>query len=99
MKSILVVSGAFYYSEEYKAVIKCCRTGEFWMVDCIRYIQKRRYIENFGKQSFKDNEDNFVLYEGEKYFSEDGSIPLQTIDFDLLSDLSDLKHEQESYNF
>lgn len=99
MATKLVINGAYYYSEQFGCVVMVCRTGEFWVVDCNRFFLKENYIEKFGEEQFIENEDDFIMYDHEQYFSDNGSIPLNTEDFELLSDLTDLRHNETEYGF
>lgn len=83
----LVINGAYYYDKDDDLIVQPCMTGEFNIVDC-----------NVFKRSEESEETNFVKYQGNKYFFI-GVRCVYTESFELLSDLSDLIHVEEKFDF
>jgi len=94
----LVIAGAFYYDRENDTILVPHFTGEFNIVDCSRYIRmnelKDRYDENYINQV----KDNPIQYNGENYFNAEYS-PCHIGDWELLSDLSDLRHLEGDFDW
>lgn len=97
-KSILIINGAVYYSAEYNAIIKPLRTGVYWMVDCNEYLTKKDFLSRYSESLFNENKADFIKYENKKYYYV-GFKPLQTEDFLLLSDLSEITHQDNEKEF
>ena len=94
----LVIKGAYYHDSQSDQILVPHFTGEFQMVDCTRYITKEELKDSYNKEYIKNNKDNFVEYDGKKYFYAEYS-PVSTGGWDLLSDLSDLSHTENNFNF
>ncbi len=94
----LIIKGAVYFSADYEAIIKPLRTGEFWLVDCEEYLTKQDYLDRYAKDYFNENKNDFITYEGVKYYYA-GYRPLNNSDFNLLSDLEDLSFDDDSNEF
>jgi hypothetical protein len=95
----LVISGAYYYDKEMNAILIPHFTGEYAMVDCDIYLTKKDILEQYEKHFWIDNKKNFVEYEGVKYYYAEYSPVSVDEDWILLSDLSELRHEEENFNF
>ncbi|MDR6548480.1 hypothetical protein J2810_004570 [Chryseobacterium rhizosphaerae] len=97
-RSILVINGAVYFTADYNAIVKPQRTGVFWMVDCSEYLTKKDFLSRYSESLFKENKADFIKYEDKKYYYT-GFRPIQTEDFILLSDLSEISHQDEEKEF
>lgn len=98
MKTNLIIKGAYYYDSEIDAVLVPHFTGIFFMVDCTRYLKKKEIISRWGKDYFLENKNDFVEYEGNKYYYAE-YYPFNVEGMELLSDLSELEHVEETFNF
>lgn len=97
MKTQLVIKGAYYLSGD--NVLIPHFTGEYIMVDCDRFMQKKEWKETYSKQFRDENKDNFVEVDGTKYYYAEYSPMNIDEDWILLSDLSEIKHIEEDFNF
>ena len=98
-KSILVIKGAFYYDNDSDTILMPHYTGEFSVVDCDEYIKMEELKETYDESYIENNKDNFIDYEGQKYYFAEYSPRSVTDEWDLLSDLSELSHFEEDYDF
>jgi len=94
----LVIAGAVYYSDSLDALLIPHFTGEYWMVDCTRYLKKKELKDRCPDYWFKENKENYIEFEGERYYYAEYS-PIHTDDLNLLSDLSELKFYEENRVF
>jgi hypothetical protein len=93
----LVIKGAVYKSGDMLVVPHY--TGEFWMVDCDEFKTEDTIREDYGDHE-KFIEDGFSIeHEGVTYYSCEYGPHEVDEDFELLSDLSDLSFEEQSFNF
>uniref|UniRef100_A0A6M3LRE6 Uncharacterized protein n=1 Tax=viral metagenome TaxID=1070528 RepID=A0A6M3LRE6_9ZZZZ len=97
----LVIQGAYYYDNESDTILMPHRTGEYSMVDCNIYVKMKELKNMYDESYIKDNKDNLmhIEYEGQEYFSAEWGPRSVTEEWDLLSDLSELSHFEEDYNF
>lgn len=93
----LVIKGAVYFDGE--EILIPHFTGEYQIVDCDRFC-KLEELENYGynEKWLHDNEDNYITYNNEKYYFAEYS-PYNVEDWLLLSDLSELEHVNDTYEF
>lgn len=96
--SKLVIAGAFYYDEEDDIILIPHYTGEYSIVDCDRYVTMSNLKERYDKSYIKNVKDNPIELRGKKYYDAEYS-PQTVEDWELLSDLSKLRHQEENYNF
>jgi len=94
----LVIKGAVYFDREGQTVLIPHFTGEFSIVDCTEYITKEELQSKYGSAFIEENADNTIEVEGSTYYFAESS-PCAVGDWDLLSDLSELEHTEEEYNF
>lgn len=67
--------------------------------DCDRYMTKKELKGIYPESFIKENKDNFVIVEGIKYFYAEYSPMNIDEDWELLSDLSELYHVEEDFDF
>ena len=93
----LVVKGAYYFDGD--SVLVPHRTGEYIIVDCDQFLPKKEIKGRYSKEYWQENKNNFVEIEGEKYYyAEWGPFNISD-EWKLLSDLSELAHFEEKFNF
>ena len=97
MKTTLVIKGAYYQAGN--EILVPHFTGQYITVDCTRYILKKEWKENYSKTFRDENKNNFVEVEGVKYYYAEYSPMNINDDWNLLSDLSELEHIEEEFNF
>ena len=97
MKTQLVIKGAYYQAGD--EILVPHFTGEYFIVDCNRFMQKREWKETFSKQFRDENKGNFVEVDGTKYYYAEYSPMNINDDWVLLSDLSDIEHIEEKFDF
>ena len=93
-----VVKGAYYFSEGYNRVLVPHYTGEFGLVDCTQYRTKKDILSDYDKEYFKKVKEDYVEVDDVKYYYTEYDC-FNPDDFDLLSDLSELFHYEDSFNF
>ena len=102
MENKLLIRGAYYYSEADDAVYVPHFTGEYWLCDCDRYYNAKDFIDQYGKDKFVElNESGdmvIVHVDDEPYYSAESG-PIETGDFELLSDLSELEYIEQGDRF
>ena len=93
----LIIAGAFYFKNN--TVLRAHYAGEFMLVDCTEYKTKKQikkeYSESIAKEFLSEEP---IIYDGVKYFQCEYG-PWGTENMDLLSDLSELRHIEENYEF
>ena len=94
----LVVKGAYYYDRESETILVPHFTGDFFYVDCTEYEKMESLKGRYDKGWIKENKDDFIEYEGEKYYYAEYS-PRCVEDWKLLSDVSELEHTEENFDF
>ena len=93
----LVIKGAIYQDGD--TILMPHFTGEYGMVDCTRYYTKEEMEETYGETFIKDNKDNYVDVDDVRYYYAEYGPCTVDDDWDLVSDLSDLEHTEDSFNF
>lgn len=88
----LVIAGACYYNEEMNAILIPHFTGEYAIVDCDTYFTKKEILERYQKHLWNENKENFVEYEGVKYYYAESSPISVDENWMLLSDLFELRY-------
>lgn len=88
----LVIAGAKYYYGD--MIVIPHFTGEFSAVDCDRYLNKGELKEYYSKDFIEENKEDFIEHEGEKYYYAEYSPFHVSEEWDLISDLSDLRFEE-----
>lgn len=61
-----VIAGAVYKRENDLVIPHY--TGEFWMVDCDNYVTMEELEQDYDEDYIKEVEDNYIEYEGVKYY-------------------------------
>lgn len=89
-KANLVIAGAEYFNENLNAILVPHFTGEFNLVDCSRYLPKKEIMEIYDKEFFKENKDNYIEFEGEKFYYAEYCV-FSTEGLKLVSDISNLR--------
>ena len=95
----LVIKGAYYYDRKNDVILVPHFTGEYFIVDCTEYSTienlKGRYNDDFINNVLKTNP---IKFEGKKYYEAEYS-PFNINDWELLSDLSELNHIENDFDF
>ena len=86
----LIIAGAKYFNGE--SILIPHYTGKFWMVDCDEYATREDILSRYDKKYFKENKDNYIEHDGVNYYYAEYSPFTVTEDWELLSDLSDLRY-------
>lgn len=84
-----VIAGAVYKRENDLVIPH--QTGEFSIVDCDNYVTIEELKEDYDEEYIKEVEDNYIEYEGVKYYYAEWSPEYVTDDWELLSDISELR--------
>lgn len=93
----LVIAGAYYKIEDEDVVICPHYTGEFSIVDCDKYLNKEDFLGAYEEEYL--DEDNFIEVGGKKYYYAEYKPFNVDENWTLLSDLSNLRHIEEDYDF
>jgi len=94
----LVIKGAIYYDREAKTILIPHFTGEYVIVDCTQYILLDNLKDKYDESFILDNQSDPIEFEDETYYYAEYS-PWNIDDWELLSDLSELHHIEEEFNF
>ena len=94
----LVIKGAYYHDRESDTILIPHFTGKFGIVDCTRFKKMEELKEEYDESYINQVKDDPVIFEGEKYYDAEYR-PLYIEDWTLLSDLSDLEHLEEDFDF
>ena len=94
---MLVIKGAYY--KYYDEVLIPHFTGDFHTVDCTRYITRDELEDTYGEDFIKENEEDTIEVDGETFYYAEYSPYHIAVDWELLSDLSDLQHNEQDFNF
>lgn len=86
-----VIKGAVYKRENDLVIPH--QTGEFSIVDCDNYVTMEELKADYDEDYIKEVEDNYIEYEGVKYYYAEWSPEHVTDDWELLSDISELRME------
>ncbi len=95
----LVIKGAFYFDNSSDTILMPHYTGEFSIVDCNTYEKMSELKSRYDKDYIKSVKDDYIELDGVKYYSTEYSPCAVSDDWDLLSDLSELNHLEEDFNF
>lgn len=90
---MLVITGALYRVDE-NTLVKPHFTGEYGSVDCTRYLTKEELEYTYGEWFIRQNKNNFIEEDGIKYYYAEYSPFHVSEDWELLSDLSELNHNE-----
>jgi hypothetical protein len=96
---MLVIKGAYYFDRGNDTILVPHFTGDFWIVDCDKYVNMERLQEIYDDSYIDGVRDNCIEFEGEKYYHAEYSPYNVDKDWELLSDLSELEHLEEDYDF
>jgi hypothetical protein len=94
----LVIKGAYYYDDKSDTILMPHFTGEFHTVDCTQYVLKKELKKTHSSLFIKEHKDYKITFDGKDYYYSEYS-PWCIDNWELLSDLSDLQHEENSFNF
>lgn len=94
----LVIKGAYYYDRNSNVILIPHFTGEYCIVDCDRYIIMSELQGIYDESYINQVKDNPIMFEGIEYYYAEYS-PQHIEDWELLSDLSDLQHLEENFDF
>lgn len=86
-----VIAGAVYKRENDLVIPHY--TGKFWMVDCDNYVTMEELEQDYDEDYIKEVEDNYIEYDEVKYYYAEWSPEYVTDDWELLSDISELRLE------
>ena len=92
----LVIKGAYYFDGD--TILVPHYTGEFFIVDCDQYITKEELKDQYSESYIENVKDNYIEYDGIKYYYAEYS-PFGVENWELLSDLSELSHNEMDYDF
>ena len=90
---MLVITGALYRVDE-DTLVKPHFTGDFGAVDCTRYLTKEELEGRYDESFIRQNKNNFIEEDGIKYYYAEYSPFHVSEDWELLSDLSELNHNE-----
>jgi hypothetical protein len=94
----LVIRGAYYYNKDGDNILVPHYTGEYVTVDCDEFARKDEIKSRYDNQYIKNNKDNYIEYDDNKYYYAEYS-PFNVGDWELLSDVSQLEHFEEDFDF
>jgi len=90
----LIVRGALYYDRASDTILIPHFTGEFYMVDCTEYIPMEDLKNRFDEEFISETSEDYIEHEDKKYYYAESS-PFNIVDWELISDLSELEHFRE----
>lgn len=93
---MLVIKGAWYFNGNELVIPHF--TGEFFIVDCDCYLSKIELKEIYDDDFVTVAMESPIEYKSTTYYPAEYNA-VYTENFDLLSDLSNLAHNEEEYNF
>ncbi len=94
----LVIAGAYYYDEESDTILIPHYTGEFGIVDCDEYAAMEDLQGRYDQSYIDKVKDDPIEYDGTNYYNSEYN-PFSVGDWQLLSDLSELAHLEENFDF
>ena len=96
----LIIKGAVYFDEKNDMIVVPHFTGEYHIVDCDTYEQIHVLEEKYDSKYIDriTSNDLFCGYKGNIYYSTQSS-PCSVLDWELLSDLSELVYFEEDTEF
>ena len=93
-----IIAGAYYYDIESDTILIPHYSGGFWMVDCNQYVKIEELKDRYNKDYILSVKDDFITYNREKYYNAEYS-PWTVGEWKLLSDISELKHIENDFDF
>ena len=97
----LMIKGAFYYDRDAKTVLVPHYTGEYNAVDCDKYVLldelKVNYPESYIEDVIENND--CIVFENKEYYYAQYSPWCNLNELELLSDVSELQHIENNYDF
>ena len=97
MSNKLIIKGAYY--KVGNTILIPHFTGEFICVDCTEYVTLEELKEDYDKKYIKNNKEDYIIVGETIYYYAEYSPCNVNNDWELLSDLSELEHIEEEYNF
>ncbi len=94
----LVIKGAYYYDKDSDTILIPHYTGEYAIVDCDGFMTMEDLKDIYDESYVDKVKDTSIEYDGTKYYDAEYN-PRDVGDWELLSDLSKLEHQEESYDF
>lgn len=94
----LVIKGAYYYDKDSDIILVPHFTGEFRIVDCDIFMTMEDLKDSYDESYINDVKDNPIEYDGKNYYNAEYS-PQSVDEWELLSDLSELAHLEENFDF
>ena len=95
----LVIAGAYYYDRNNEVILIPHYTGEYYVVDCYRYMKMEELKERYDENYIKDVLDDTIEFDGELFYNAEYSPQNVNDSWELLSDLSSLNHIEEYFSF
>ena len=95
---MLVIKGAWYYDKDADTFLVPHFTGDFYIVDSDRYFTMEELKERYDDKYIEENEENYVEFRGTTYYYAEYA-PWNTDSMELYSDLSELYHQEESFDW
>ena len=94
----LVIKGAYYHDAESDTILIPHYTGTYIAVDCDAYVTMDKLSDIYDEEYIDSVKDDFVTYSEERYYSaEFGTYHVR--EWELLSDLSNLHHSEEDFDW
>lgn len=94
----LVIAGAYYYDREDDKILIPHYTGDFRIVDCNEFIRMEELKARYEEEYIKGVKDYPIELNGEKYYDAEWG-PFSVGNWELLSDLSELQHTEENFDW
>jgi len=94
----LVIKGAYYYDRDDDTLLVPHYTGEFCIVDCNKYVRMEELKDIYDENYINQVKEYPTEFEGNKYYDAKYS-PRTVGGWELLSDLSELGHIENDYDF
>jgi len=88
----LVIAGAVYFDGE--NILIPHYTGEFHTVDCDLYSPKKEILSSYDRKYFNSVKDDYIEHNGVKYYNAEYSCFCPDDEWELLSDISNLRFER-----
>lgn len=94
-----IIKGLIYSTENKSVLLRPHFSGNFFIVDCTQYKQKKEIKENYSEQLYKQFlKGIYLTYNGKKYYECEYS-PYNTDGFKLLSDIGELEFFDDKTEF
>lgn len=93
------IAGAIYYDGQRNSIIIPSFSGDFLIIEVTEYIPFKNWKCRYKEDFIYNNKNNYIVYNGSKYYYAESVNIYNNEDIELLSDISELRFFDEKREF